>query len=172
MTGYGKGNRVWRGKKISMEIKCVNSKVLDATWRWSGPYRELEHELRGLVADRLQRGKVEVVVTVRNEVEDASRFSELQTGFLDKAYRQFSQWCAGQDGLSGEAKAWLPAVLGQALAMQPDAWRKPEEAECGPEELAAAAEELRGLTDEVLTAVDRFRVQVLEMPTLAAYCAS
>lgn len=162
MTGYGKGSRVWRGKKISMEIKCVNSKVLDATWRWSGPYRELEHDLRGLVADRLQRGKVEVGVTVRNEVEDASRLPELQTAFLDKAYKQLAQWCAGQDGLSGEAKAWLPAVLGQTLAMQPEAWRKPEEAECEPEELAAAAAELRALAEEVLTAVDAFRAQEAE----------
>nr|MDE7149075.1 hypothetical protein [Bacteroidales bacterium] len=162
MTGYGKGSRVWQGKKISIEIKCVNSKALDATWRWNGPYRELENDLRALVAGRLQRGKAEICVTVRNEVEDAGRLPELRTEFLDKAYRQLSQWCACQDGLSGEAKAWLPAVLGQTLAMQSEAWRKPEEAECGAEELAAAGVELRGLAEEVLGAVDRFRMQEAE----------
>lgn len=162
MTGYGKGSRVWQGKKISMEIKCVNSKALDATWRWSGPYRELENDLRALVAERLQRGKVEISVTIRNETEDAGRLPALRPEFLDMAYRQLSQWCASQEGLSDAARGWLPAMLGQALAMQPDAWRKPEEAECGREELAAAANELRALADEVLTAVDCFRVQEAE----------
>lgn len=159
MTGYGKGVRLWQGKKMTMEIKSVNSKVLDMSWRWSGPYKELENDLRSLVADRLQRGKVEIYVTVRDEAGEAGRLPELRTAFLDKAYRQFAQWSASQ---SEPMPGWWPAALGQALVMQPDAWRRPEEVECPPEELAAAGAELRALAGEVLAAVDRFRAQEAE----------
>ncbi len=159
MTGYGKGIRTWQGKKMTMEIKSVNSKVLDMNWRWSGPYKELENDLRALVTDRLQRGKVDIYVTVRDEAGEAGRLPELRTTFLEKAYRQFAQWSASQ---TEPMPGWWPAVLGQAFVMQSDAWHRPEEVECTPEELAAAGVQLRALADEVLQAVDRFRTQEAE----------
>ncbi|MDE7090183.1 MAG: hypothetical protein K2O53_00450, partial [Bacteroidales bacterium] len=162
MTGYGKGIRTWQGKKMTMEIKSVNSKVLDMNWRWSGPYKELENDLRTLVADRLQRGKVDIYVTVRDEAGEADRMPELKMDFLKKTYEQLAPWCVKSSGLPAVSTQWLPAMLASAMVMQPDAWRRPEEAECPPEELTAAGAQLRALADEVLAAVDRFRAQEAE----------
>lgn len=162
MTGYGKGVRLWQGKKMTMEIKSVNSKVLDMSWRWSGPYKELENDLRSLVADRLQRGKVEIYVAVRDEAGEADRMPELKMDFLEKTYGQLAPWCVKPSGLPAVSKQWLPAMLASAMVMQPDAWRRPEEVECSAEELAAAGAQLRALADEVLAAVDRFRAQEAE----------
>lgn len=188
MTGYGKGLRLWQDKKLGIEIRCVNSKVLDATWRWSGPYKELENELRGVVADRLQRGKVEISVSVRREGEDTGRLPSLRTAYMDAAYAQIEAWCAGKTcaaqtcaaqpqeasgpksgGVSpgpGQAphgpspvQAWWPVLMAQSLIVQPEAWNRIEEEEYSEDELRAAGVELRALLNEVLDAVDGFRKQ-------------
>lgn len=161
MTGYGKGSRIWRDKKITIEVKSVNSKVLDATWRWSGPYRELENDLRALVAERLQRGKVEICVSVRTEGEDAGRMPELRMAWLEKTYRQLAPWCDAPGGSGEVSRQWLPALLAMAMTTQPEAWRQPEETGT-PEELSEAGVALRDLLEEVLASVDSFRAQEAE----------
>ncbi len=48
MTGYGKAEATIGGKKITAEIKSLNSKALDLSMRLAPVYREKEMELRGL----------------------------------------------------------------------------------------------------------------------------
>ena len=59
MTGYGKAEATIGGKKITAEIKSLNSKALDLSMRLAPVYREKEMELRGLVAAAVERGKVD-----------------------------------------------------------------------------------------------------------------
>lgn len=66
MTGFGKAVVEACSKKITVEIKSLNSKQLDMSSRLPSCYRELEPEMRNHVGRRLERGKVDVIVTVDN----------------------------------------------------------------------------------------------------------
>lgn len=59
MTGFGKAVATIPNKKITVEIKSLNSKQIDITSRVPAAFREKELELRNLVASRLERGKVD-----------------------------------------------------------------------------------------------------------------
>lgn len=59
MTGFGKSVRQLPSKKITIEIKSLNSKSLDLNARIPSNYREKELEMRRLIADNLKRGKVD-----------------------------------------------------------------------------------------------------------------
>ena len=59
MTGYGKASAEFQGKKITAEVKSLNSKALDLSTRVAPVYREKEMEVRAMVTQALERGKVE-----------------------------------------------------------------------------------------------------------------
>ena len=59
MTGYGKASAEFQGKKIIAEAKSLNSKALDLSTRIAPLYREKEMEVRAMVTQSLERGKVE-----------------------------------------------------------------------------------------------------------------
>jgi uncharacterized protein (TIGR00255 family) len=59
MTGYGKAECLLADKKLTIEIKSLNSKQLDTNVRLPSLYREKELEIRQLIASELERGKVE-----------------------------------------------------------------------------------------------------------------
>ncbi|MFB9051848.1 YicC/YloC family endoribonuclease [Formosa undariae] len=64
MTGYGKSVLQLPTKKISIEIKSLNSKNLDLNTRMPSFYREKELNLRKLIADKLERGKIDFSIFV------------------------------------------------------------------------------------------------------------
>ena len=72
MTGYGKSVLQLPTKKISIEIKSLNSKSLDLNVRMSSMYREKELALRKLIAQKLVRGKVDLSVYVEVTAEETS----------------------------------------------------------------------------------------------------
>ena len=59
MTGYGKAECLLPGKKLTIEIKSLNSKQLDTNTRLPSLYKEKEMEVRQLIASSLERGKVD-----------------------------------------------------------------------------------------------------------------
>lgn len=59
MTGYGKTECELPSKKITIEIKSLNSKQLDINSRFPGIYREKDIEVRKIIAEKLERGKVD-----------------------------------------------------------------------------------------------------------------
>ena len=66
MTGYGKASGSFQGKKIVVEIRSLNSKSLDLNMRSIPLYREIELENRSIVAELLDRGKVELSISLEN----------------------------------------------------------------------------------------------------------
>lgn len=64
MTGYGKATGTFEGKKISVEMKALNSKGMDLFVRIAGPYREKELDYRQHITNRLDRGKIEVSISI------------------------------------------------------------------------------------------------------------
>lgn len=66
MTGFGRGVATSPRKKITVEIKSLNSKQLDLFMRSPALFRQLEVELRNMLSSRLERGKVEMTATAEN----------------------------------------------------------------------------------------------------------
>ena len=77
MTGFGKGEAALQNKKITVEIRSLNSKQLDLGLRLPAVYRQSEYEIRNIIARTVQRGKVDVFVTVESQaVETPARINK------------------------------------------------------------------------------------------------
>lgn len=72
MTGYGKTILQFPTKKISLEIKSLNSKNLDLNTRMPSVYREKELSIRKLIANKLVRGKVDFSLYLEVTGEETS----------------------------------------------------------------------------------------------------
>jgi uncharacterized protein (TIGR00255 family) len=66
MTGFGKVTAELPTKKITVEIKALNSKQMDLFVRIPPVYREKEMEMRSAISGKLERGKAELTITVEN----------------------------------------------------------------------------------------------------------
>ena len=66
MTGFGKAVAETKNNKITVEIKSLNSKQLDLNARVPSIYRDKELDLRNIVGRPLERGKIDLSVTVEN----------------------------------------------------------------------------------------------------------
>lgn len=64
MTGFGKATGTFEGKKMSVEVRSLNSKGLDLNARVHNFYKELEPIIRKTTGDLLERGKVDVSVNL------------------------------------------------------------------------------------------------------------
>ena len=63
MTGFGKSEAVLTGKKLSLEIKSLNSRQTDISLRMPSFLREKEPEIRNLLSRHLERGKIDLFIT-------------------------------------------------------------------------------------------------------------
>ncbi|MFN8274565.1 MAG: YicC/YloC family endoribonuclease [Flavobacteriaceae bacterium] len=72
MTGFGKATLQLTTKKITVEIKSLNSKGLDLNTRMPSVYREMELNLRNQIAQSLERGKVDFSMFVEITGEETS----------------------------------------------------------------------------------------------------
>lgn len=85
MTGFGRNEGVYQGKKITVELKSLNSKSFDLNMRLPMRYREKEFEIRKLLNDKILRGKVDCFVNVENLSEQQD--VKLNTNLI-QAYMQ------------------------------------------------------------------------------------
>lgn len=83
MTGFGKASLQLSTKKITVEVKSLNSKGLDLNTRMPSVFRENELALRNLLAQKLERGKVDFSLYVEVTGEETS--SKINTPIV-KAY--------------------------------------------------------------------------------------
>lgn len=95
MTGFGKATIELAGRKIIVEIKSLNSKQMDISLRVPPLYREMELELRNLIASRLERGKVEV--TVIREASATDDGVKLNVAALQNYKKQVEEAAAALD---------------------------------------------------------------------------
>ena len=66
MTGFGRAEDVFEGKKICIDIKSLNSKSFDLNIKIPLRYKEKEFEIRKILNDRIIRGKVDCYVSLEN----------------------------------------------------------------------------------------------------------
>lgn len=62
MTGFGKTNTIIDNKSIVVEIRTLNSKQIDINTRISSLFRDKENEIRSLISQILERGKIDVAI--------------------------------------------------------------------------------------------------------------
>jgi len=72
MTGFGKASLQLPTKKITVEVKSLNSKGLDLNVRMPGNLREMELGLRNVISQKLERGKVDFSLYVEITAEETS----------------------------------------------------------------------------------------------------
>ena len=66
MTGYGRGNVNFNGKSITIEIRSLNSKYTDIRLKIPQNYKEKEHELRKILSDKAERGKLDLSIDIKS----------------------------------------------------------------------------------------------------------
>lgn len=86
MTGFGKATAELSNKKITVEVKSLNSKQLDLSMRIPSVYKEQELNVRSLIARRLERGKVDFAIYVENTSKETT--SQINQNVLEAYYNQ------------------------------------------------------------------------------------
>lgn len=89
MTGFGKTTCEVRNKKITVEIKSLNSKQLDLFSRLPNVYKEKDLELRNVVAQKLERGKIEFSIYSENLGGEST--SQMNFPIIESYYKQITE---------------------------------------------------------------------------------
>ena len=107
MTGFGKATLEYKGKKIVVEIRSLNSKQMDISTRIVPQYREKEIEIRNELTNKLERGKLDFTLYVDSSgKETATRINQT----LVKSY--YEQIKATSDLLDiNEPADWFSILL-------------------------------------------------------------
>lgn len=93
MTGYGKAeNQVANNKKIVVEIRSLNSKSMDLSVRIAPQLRSKELEIRTLIAQRLERGKLDLSIYYQDAAqgEEASNFAPINREAFAYYYKELT----------------------------------------------------------------------------------
>ncbi len=141
MTGYGKCVVAYNGKKIHAEVKSLNSKSLDITARIAPIYREKEMEMRQIMQQKLERGKVDFVLWV--EKDDAALASPINMALVS-AYKQQIEQMQQTLGLPAP-EDWYATLL-----RLPDVFTHTEMEVLSDEEWAEARKAVEGAVDELV----------------------
>lgn len=148
MTGYGKSDAVYNGKKIHAEIKSLNSKNLDLSTRIAPIYREKEMEIRKLIAAKLERGKVDFNLWVEKDAVQAAPVvnAEVVSNYLEQIRAISEAQC-------------IPSPSGQqiwdVLVRLPEITSSVSVEELTDEEWAVA----RGVVEQAVSNLVDFRIQ-------------
>jgi uncharacterized protein (TIGR00255 family) len=106
MTGYGRASGSFGGKTISVEVRALNSKLTDLKMRLPADYKEKEIELRKLITDHAERGKLDVIVEVQNA--DGAALVSLNESLFRGYHRELSRLAAD---LNIPPTDILPAIM-------------------------------------------------------------
>ena len=147
MTGYGKASAEYCGKKITAEIKSVNSKALDLQTRIAPIYREKEMELRGLISQQLERGKVDFSLYIERDDDNAA--TPINRNVLGSYVAQIRE-IVDEFDLDEPEEHWMPTLL-----RLPDVLSRTEATELCDEEWAVA----RSVAEQAIERLMDFRRQ-------------
>ena len=147
MTGFGKAVAVFENKKITAEIKSLNSKQLDLAVRLPQTYRSSELEFRNEVAKTLERGKVDLLIYCE-DIESANDHS-INMPIVKKYKEQI-------EAMSKELNLPEPADWYATLLRLPDSIKNDNaSADVSDEEIATVS----GVLANAIKALVEFRTQ-------------
>ncbi len=139
-TGAEAEGRAPQNRRLGLEIRSVNSRFLDLSFRLPDDLRALEPTLRSLLTARLKRGKVEVRAAIENE--DSNTLQDPPARLLQRL-----------NTLQDSVKAWLPGAAPLSVA---DALRLCANANTSSHDWSEA---VPALAEEALTALLSARVR-------------
>jgi uncharacterized protein (TIGR00255 family) len=145
MTGYGKAECLLPDKKLTIEVRALNSKQMDTTTRLPALYREKELEIRQMIAATLDRGKVEC--SMFYELSEEATSGIINESVVKNYYEQLYR-------ISGELGLETSLELLSTVMRLPDTIRS-ERTDLGEEEWEAVREGIR----QALGQVNGFRHQ-------------
>ena len=163
MTGFGKGEAALRNKKITVEIRSLNSKQLDLSLRLPAVYRQSEYEIRNLIARTIQRGKVDVFGTVEAQAVETS--ARINREVFREYLRQMNDTLSFS-GIDAGYDAILPVImrLPDVVATEAEAISEEEHAAllAAVEAAAAHLDAVREQEGAILIADLLRRVELIE----------
>lgn len=148
MTGFGKAALHYGSRTITVAIKSLNSKQADLSARVPSAYRTAELELRSLITSQLQRGKIDLSISIDDDALEGNASlinREALIGYVHQL-RALSSELGQELPLDTAALLRLPGVLDSESTRQP---------ELGEEELAV----LRQATQQAVDELTEFRRQ-------------
>lgn len=145
MTGFGKAICELPKKVITIEIRTLNSKQLDIYSRLPNIYKQKDMDIRNLLSQRLQRGKIECIITF--EDTDIASTSRINIPLVKEYYRQMSE-------LLNELEIKNSDTVLQTIMRFPDALKIDKEGLDKSE-----WKEVRKKINEAILAIEDFRKQ-------------
>lgn len=106
MTGYGRATSTFGQKSIAVELRSLNSKYTDIRLKVPSNFREREHQLRKLLTNKVERGKIEMSIEVKSMLGDDGYGLNLP---LFKKY--FSELSALADELGTSKEGLMQGIL-------------------------------------------------------------
>lgn len=149
MTGYGRAENQWKEKKIVIELRSLNSKTMDLSVRIAPAIRYKELEIRNIVSQKLERGKVDLSISY----QDIN--TGIQTHYTPINKEAFGYYYRELQALQGELGI-APRDMTEAILRLPDVMRSTEEESNASEEEWAVVEKTLG---EAIEAFRQFRIQ-------------
>jgi uncharacterized protein (TIGR00255 family) len=89
MTGFGKSVCELSNKIVSVEIRSLNSKQLDIFTRIPNIYKDKELEMRNMISQELNRGKIELIISYENT--DSASTAQINTQIVKEYYNQIRE---------------------------------------------------------------------------------
>ena len=108
MTGYGKAEAILEGGKLTVEFRSVNGKSADIAIKSSLLPKEHEMEIRKRIADRLQRGSIDMFITWEPNVADSAK--QINSELALEYCRQIRE-LESKAGMNADDSAILAALL-------------------------------------------------------------
>jgi uncharacterized protein (TIGR00255 family) len=145
MTGYGVAESLYNTKKITVEIRTLNSKQLDLAVKLPNELRFAELDFRNRIGAKLLRGKIDTVITITDTSADS--VNQIDPDVVASYLRQIN-------GISEELGMAPAADMASLIFRMPGIFNTPEQ-KYDEDFVAKIAETLETVVDTV----DRFRIQ-------------
>lgn len=149
MTGYGKAERNAGGRKITVEVRTLNSKQLDLSVRMPSVFRCMDAEIRSVASKSIQRGKADIYINV--EAAEGLPTANINDKLFAAYYARLRR-LGEENGVVWGGDALEGAVI-QSILRLPDVVSG-DVSDAGEEERLALVEAL----GDALGALDRFRM--------------
>lgn len=147
MTGFGHSEVVTEKRKITVEIRTINSKQLDLSLRLPSMYRSEEQEIRTILTNSLVRGRVDCFVSYEN-LTVSTQASQINKEMFKEYYEQIKE-TAQSVGYDLESESLVHTILRMPDVMSSKSEEIPEE------ELVA----LKQAVSEAVEKINDFRQQ-------------
>ncbi|MBP3679297.1 MAG: YicC family protein [Bacteroidaceae bacterium] len=141
MTGYGKATIIFGEKKINVEIKSLNSKAMDLSVRIAPIYREKEMEIRNLISQSLERGKVDFSLWVEKDASETA--TPINAALMNNYYEQIK-------AITETTQIPMPIDLFTTLLRMPDVLTKVDIQELSDEEWATARQAINEAIEQLI----------------------